>query len=160
MNQILNTYNTRRYLQRLLLSFLCISILPLGACVIAILYANYKMSVETHTTKVQAVSDDSVQKLEAAVFEYEHIAASIAGNEAIIRILAEDSREGYEAEVRPLIDSLLTGRESRIRIQILDAGRQDFPASGGVHPSLYQTGICAEWGILYELSQPGISRHL
>lgn len=155
MNQISNTYSTHRYLQRLLLSFLCISILPLGACVIAILYANYKMSMETHTKKVQAVADDSVQKLEAAMFEYEHIAVSIAGNETVIRILEEDSQEGYEEEVRPLIASLLTGRENRIRIQILDSCSQDFPASGGVQASLYHTGIFAEWGILYGLSQPG-----
>lgn len=157
MNQISKTYSTHRYLQRLLLSFLCISIIPLGACVIAILYANYKMSMETHTKMVQAVSDDSVQKLEAAVFEYERIAASIAGNETIIRIMEEDIGEGFEADVRPLVASLLTGRENRIRIQILALGRQDFQVSGGVESSLYHPGIYTEWGLLYELSQPGVS---
>lgn len=152
MNQILNSYNTRKYFKRLLLSFLCISIIPLGICVFAILYANYTMSMENYTKKAEAVSQDFVIKLEEAVFEYTNITKSIAANSNLWAVLESDSMAEYQAEVLPLLQQMMTGRENRIQIHILDVDNKSFQGLEGNDSSLYDTEIYAEWGLLYELS--------
>lgn len=152
MAQLTDTYITRKYFNRLLKSFLCISIIPLAACVIAILYANYVVSMETYTRKGKTISDGFIEKLKEAVFEYENIASSIADNPDIIEMLKENQVDRYEQLTAPLIQSLLTGRESRIQIRILDYDNKGFWQYQDGFPSLYHTDIFAEWGPLHQLN--------
>jgi len=151
MSQNFISYISRRYFKRLLLSFLRISILPLGICVAAILYANYAMSLEKYTKNAETVSASYLHKLGEVVLEYENIAKSIGENNEIIQLLENNQIRDYGPSLTPIVESLMTGRENKIRIHILDYDSDRFQIGSQQKPGFYDTNLFSEWGILYEL---------
>lgn len=152
MNETSSSYISRRYFKRLLLSFLCISILPLGICVGAILYGNYAMSIEKYTKHTEVISNQYLQKMNEIVVESEKIARSIARNKDMISLLQDNRNEDYEGIIDPIIEALATGRSNRLKIHILDVDSNRFHIGDQINYSFYNTDLFPEWGILYELS--------
>lgn len=153
MNKTSSSCISRRYFKRLLLSFLCISILPLGICVFAILYANYAMSMEEYTKHTTRMSNQYLRKINEIVVESENIARSIADNEDMIQLLLDNRNEDYDKLIEPIIKTLATGRSNRFKIHILDIDSNRFQIANQKKYSFYNTALFREWGILYELSK-------
>lgn len=151
MELISSSYISRRYFKRLFISFLCISIIPLGLCVTAILYANYTMSIEKYSKNAEAISDGYLQKLEESIEEYKNIGISLRDNEEIVTLLKHNSGFHELKQLHDIIDVYITGRENKFNIYILDEDSRNIYSGQKKVSNFYRTDIYGEWGILHKL---------
>lgn len=139
---------SRNYFKKLFTAFLCSSIIPLVICVIAILFINYKMTVEEHDRKVTSISNAAIESYENLIDEYNNILYGLSDESSVQNALINNDKSLLN-EVGFKVDSLLTGRKGKIEIHIID---YDSPMSYDTNTksSLYDQSIYSEWGILYK----------
>lgn len=149
MAQMKQTKVNRTYFKRLLIAFLCISVIPLGICVIAILIINYKITSEEYQKKTIELSNSGIQKIEKLIEEYNNIVSSLSRETGVMDALSEDDQAAlYKAE--SIFTSLITGREGNIELHVLD---YDSAVSYDTDrkPNLYDLSIYKDWGVFYEM---------
>ncbi|WP_040215018.1 sensor histidine kinase [Clostridium polynesiense] len=137
----------RFYFQRLFTAFLLIAIIPLALCIMIILYINYAMSVESYEINLENTLKESQVKLDQSLEEYENVLDNIAHNPFIKEALI--NQEGNSsAEGESILSSLMTGREGKIQIRVIDA---DSSKTLGSTESIniYDSTVYKEWGIFH-----------
>lgn len=140
---------SRKYFKKLFTTFLCSSIIPLILCILAILWINYKMTVDEYNQKANLITKSVSHKYENIMEEYSNILLSLSKEEIIQDALINNDKE-LLAQSKPIIESLLTGRKEKIEIHIIDYDTS-ITYDTNIRAHLYDQSIYSEWGILYEM---------
>lgn len=141
-----------KYFRRLLTAFLCISILPLSICVMFILYANYAMNMERYEDQISIASKDCIQKIDRTLKEYQNIISSLNQNKKVKNVLMETYSAPFQNKLESIVKPVMTGREDKIRIQIIDSDSSNIYQGKG-SSNLYRTDIYSGFGMLYQLRE-------
>ncbi len=140
---------SRKYFKKLFTAFLCSSIIPLTICIIAILYINYKMTVEEYNKKVTSISDVAMENFENLIDEYNNILYRLV-DESVVQSALINNDKGLLNDAGDVIEPLLIGRKGKIEIHIIDYD-SFINYSTNTKSSLYDQSIYSEWGILYKM---------
>lgn len=140
---------SRKYFKKLFTAFLCSSIIPLIICVIAILYINYKMTVEEYDKKVTSASDVAIESYENIMDEYSNIIYSLS-DESLVQSALINNDNVQLSEAGSIVNPLLTGRKGKIEVHIIDYDSQ-ISYDTNKKSNLYDQSVYSEWGILYKM---------
>ncbi len=142
---------SRKYFNKLFTAFLCSSIIPLIICVIAIIYINYKMTVEEYDKKVTSASDVAIESYENLMDEYSNILYSLS-DESLVQDALINNDKGQLNEVSSIVNPLLTGRKGKIEVHIIDYD-SSISYDTNTKSRLYDQSVYSEWGILYKMKK-------
>ncbi len=142
---------SRKYFKKLFTAFLCSSIIPLIICVIAIIYINYKMTIEEYDKKVTAASDAAIESYENLMDEYSNILYSLS-DESLVQSALTNNDKGQLNEVSSIVNPLLTGRKGKIEVHIIDYD-SSISYDTNTKSRLYDQSVYSEWGILYKMKK-------
>lgn len=139
----------RKYFNKLFRTFLSISVIPLIICTAAVLIMMNRVTVSQYKQKTNDILTAGNNKLGSLITECSHIAESLSNNVDI----KDDLKNNYSlgnGEIDKNIRFLMTGRQEKFQITVLDADRNEAYCTDTLS-RLYDLSVYSDWGIFRKI---------